>query len=105
MRLRRSAWGGLNKAFDTVEAMQEHVTKLAERIATFPAASLAATKAGVNEQAPSEQALNNDLRRFATSAGDPETQRAVTKFLKRSNDQTEGEWELVLNHNLVELWP
>jgi enoyl-CoA hydratase/carnithine racemase len=97
--------GWVNKAFDTVGAMQEHVTKLAERIATFPAASLAATKAGVNEQAPSEHALNNDLGRFAALAGDPQTQRAVTNFLKRSNDQTEGEWELGLNHNLVELWP
>lgn len=95
----------VNEAFDTVEAIQAHVAKLAERIATFPAAALAATKAGVDEQAPSEEASNNDLGRFAGLAADPGTQRAVTEFLKRSNSQTEGEWEVGLNHNLVELWP
>lgn len=99
----RTGW--VNKAFKYAEAMQEHVRILAERIATFPAAALAATKAGVNEQAPSEEALNNDLGRFAKLAGDAETQKAVAEFLKRSNDQQEGEWELGLNHNLVNLWP
>jgi enoyl-CoA hydratase/carnithine racemase len=97
--------GWVNKAFSSVEAMQEHVNKLAERIATFPTGALAATKGGVNEQAPSEEALNNDLGRFQGLAADQGTQRAVTGFLKRSDDQKEGEWELGLNHNLVELWP
>ena len=97
--------GWVNKAFSSAEAMQEHVNRLAERIATFPMAALVATKGGVNEQAPSEEALNNDLGRFRGLAADPGTQRAVSGFLKRSNDQKEGEWELGLNHNLVELWP
>ena len=96
--------GWVNKAFSSVEAMQEHVNRLAERIATFPTGALAATKGGVNEQAPSEEALNNDLGRFRGLAADPGTQRAVSGFLKRSDDQKEGEWELGLNHNLVELW-
>jgi enoyl-CoA hydratase/carnithine racemase len=97
--------GWVNKAFPTVEALQGHVTRLTQRIATFSAAALAATKAGVNEQAPSEAALNNDLKRFRQLVADPETQRAVSEFLKRSEDQSEGEWELGLNHNLIELWP
>lgn len=97
--------GWVNRSFTTVEALQEHVTRLAERIGTFSASALAATKAGVNEQAPSEAALQNDLVRFRQLAAEPETQRAVSEFLKRSEDQSEGKWELGLNHNLVELWP
>jgi enoyl-CoA hydratase/carnithine racemase len=63
----------VNKAFPTVEAQQEHVTRLTQRIATLSAAALAATKAGVNEQAPSEASLNNDLKRFRQLVADPET--------------------------------
>lgn len=85
--------GWVNRSFETVEAMQEHVAKLAERIARFPAEALAATKAGVNEQAPSVEMLDRDLGRFGALAGEKGTQRAVDEFLRRSGDQRDVEWE------------
>ncbi|KIW73188.1 hypothetical protein PV04_01325 [Phialophora macrospora] len=96
--------GWVNKAFPSVEDMTSYVDKLAQRIATFPAAALAATKAAVNEDAPSLEALDRDLERIVALAQTPEAQTAVTKFLQLGNDQQSGPWEDGLNDNLVKLW-
>jgi len=98
-------FGWVNKSFPTIEELQDYVNRLAARIATFSADALAATKAGVNEQAPSEDALQRDLGRFAQLAATAEAQSAVTTFLAKSNDQSAGPFEYGLNDNLVDLWP
>jgi enoyl-CoA hydratase/carnithine racemase len=96
--------GWVNKAFPSVEEMQLHVDRLAERIATFPTAALAATKDAVNEQAPTMEALERDISRIISLSQTPEAQAAMDKFLELSNDQQPGEWEDGLNENLVKLW-
>lgn len=96
--------GWVNKAFPSDEAMHSYVDELAQRIAAFPAAALAATKDSVNEQAPSVEALDRDLDRIFKLAQTPEAQAAVTKFLELGNDQQPGAWEDGLNDNLVRLW-
>jgi enoyl-CoA hydratase/carnithine racemase len=96
--------GWVNKAFESVEEMRHYVDQLAERIATFPAAALAATKDAVNEDAPSEEALNRDIGRIVTLAQMPASQAALTKFLEFGNDQQPGWWEDGLNDNLAKLW-
>ncbi len=96
--------GWVNKAFPSVEEMKTYVDKLAQRIATFPAAAIAATKDAVNEDAPSEEALDRDIGRIMALAQTPEAQSAVTRFLKLGNDQQPGPWEDGLNENLVKLW-
>ncbi|KIX06190.1 uncharacterized protein Z518_04164 [Rhinocladiella mackenziei CBS 650.93] len=53
--------GWPNKAFPSVEEMNSHVDKRAERIATFSTAILAATKDLVNEQTPAVEARDRDL--------------------------------------------
>jgi len=96
--------GWVNKAFPSVDEMKAYVDKLAQRIATFPAAALAATKDAVNEDAPLEDALNRDIGRIVELGQTPESQAAVTRFLELGNDQQPGPWEDGLNDNLVELW-
>jgi enoyl-CoA hydratase/carnithine racemase len=96
--------GWVNKSFPSVESMQEYVDKLAHRIAAFPAAALAATKDAVNEDAPTEEALDRDICRIVGLAQSVEAQSAVTKFLELGNDQQPGPWEDGLNDNLVQLW-
>lgn len=96
--------GWVNRAFPSAEEMTIYVDKLARRIATFPAAALASTKDAVNEQAPSDEALDRDLGRISSLAQTSEAQNAVTKFLNFSNDQKPGDWEDGLNDNLFKLW-
>ncbi|OQV03178.1 hypothetical protein CLAIMM_08256 [Cladophialophora immunda] len=96
--------GWVNKSFPSVNEMTVYVDKLAHRIASFPAAALAATKDSVNEQAPSEDALNRDLGRITALGQTPEAQMALAKFLELGNDQQPGPWEDGLNDNLLKLW-
>ncbi|KAJ9609162.1 hypothetical protein H2200_006934 [Cladophialophora chaetospira] len=96
--------GWVNKAFASTEEMNLNVDKLARRIATFPRAALAATKDAVNEDKPSEEALDRDLGRIMELAQTPDAQAALNKFLEFGNDQQPGAWEDGLNDNLIKLW-
>jgi len=96
--------GWVNKSFPSVNEMTAYVDKLAHRIASFPAAALAATKDSVNEQAPLFEAVDRDLDRITDLAQTPEAQMALAKFLELGNDQQGGAWEDGLNDNLLKLW-
>jgi hypothetical protein len=48
--------------------MISNVDKLAQRIATFLAAAFGATKDAVDEDAPSQEALDGDLERIFSHA-------------------------------------
>jgi enoyl-CoA hydratase/carnithine racemase len=56
--------GWVNSASPSLEDMISYVDKFAQRIATFPTAAFGATKDAVNEDAPSEEALDGDLERI-----------------------------------------
>lgn len=96
--------GWVNTAYSSTEALHGAVDALAHRIAAFPAAALNATKFGINADRPTNASLANDLSNFIALQATTEAQEAITKFLKLSNNQTSGPFELGLNGDLVSLY-
>ena len=74
--------------------MKAFVDKLAQRIATFPTAALAATKDAVNGQAPLKEPLDRDIGRFVSLVQSPEAQAAdkVLRIGQSSATERVGGW-------------
>ena len=89
-----AAIGWVNKAFGSSEELGLEVESLAERIAAFPQQGLAAIKARVNVQRPSDEDLNEDLELFNHLAETDVTQAASQKFLQLSGEESLGTFEL-----------
>jgi enoyl-CoA hydratase/carnithine racemase len=87
-------WGLLNRALPPAE-LRPFVEGLARRIATFPAAALAAAKRCVLEAEPSwEGGLLDESFAFQQLLRTPEAQRAMRRFLERGGQTREGEKRL-----------
>ena len=89
-----AAIGWVNKAFGSSEELATEVESLAERIAEFPQQGLAANKARVNAQKPSEEDLEGDLELFNQLAATKLSQDAAQKFLQLSGEESYGAFEL-----------
>lgn len=100
-----AAIGWVNTAYESTSELRQAVDALAHRIATFPLGALNATKAGINENKPTDQSVADDVARFGTLLGTPEEVTAVNKFLAFSNNQSANAFELGLNEDLVALYP
>ena len=78
--------------------MRSYVNTLANRIALFPAAGVAAAKQSINSFArPSLQALQADGRHFISLSSQPATMALVEKFLDLTNNETATPSELKLS--------
>ncbi len=98
-----AAMGWVNRAFGTEGELRREVEALAGRIAAFPAQGLAAVKARVNVQKPSEADLRGDNELFYKLAGTEVTQEAAGLFLELSGGERAGGFELGVPADLVEI--
>ena len=98
-----AAIGWVNRAFGSGEELRREVDALAERIAAFPAQGLAAIKARVNVQKPSEADLQGDNDLFYQLAQTEVTQKAADRFLELSGDESDGAFELGVPGDMVEI--
>jgi enoyl-CoA hydratase/carnithine racemase len=87
-------WGYLNRALEPAE-LRPFVTKLARRIASFPAPAIAAAKRAVLAAEPSSRAgLLDEGLGFQQLLRTPEAQRAMRRFLERGGQTRAGELRL-----------
>jgi enoyl-CoA hydratase/carnithine racemase len=87
-------WGYLNRALAPDE-LRPFVTRLARRIAGFPAPAIAAAKRAVLAAEPSSRAgLLDEGLGFQQLLRTPEAQRALRRFLERGGQTREGERRL-----------
>ena len=100
-----AAIGWVNKAFGSAEELTQETDALAERIAAFPEQGLAAIKARVNVQKPSDADLQGDNDLFTQLTSTKVTQEAGTMFLKVSENESAGTFELNLPEDLTEIVP
>ncbi len=98
-----AAIGWVNRAFGTAGELRVEVEALAARIAAFPAQGLAAIKARVNVQRPSEGDLEGDNELFFRLAGTEVTGRAGDRFIELSGDERGGAFELGVPDDIVEI--
>lgn len=101
--VRAAAMGWVNRAFGTEGELRREVEALAGRIAEFPAQGLAAVKARVNVQKPSEKDLEGDNDLFNRLARTEVTQEAAGRFLELSGDESAEGFELGVPADLVEI--
>jgi enoyl-CoA hydratase/carnithine racemase len=87
-------WGYLNRALPPAE-LRPFVTRLARRIASFPAPAIAAAKQAVlaAEPDPKEGLLDEGFA-FQRLLRTPEAQRAMRRFLERGGQTRAGEQRL-----------
>ena len=87
-------WGYLNRALAPDE-LRPFVTRLARRIAGFPAPAIAAAKRAVLAAEPSSRAgLLDEGLGFQQLLRTPEAQRALRRFLERGGQTRAGELRL-----------
>lgn len=87
-------WGYLNRALEPDE-LRPFVTRLARRIAGFPASAIAAAKRAVLTAEPDWSAgLLDEGLGFQQLLRTPEAQRAMRRFLERGGQTREGERRL-----------
>ena len=98
-----AAIGWVNKAFGSSEELGREVESLAERIAAFPQQGLAAIKARVNVQKPSEEDLDGDLELFNQLASTNVAQAAGQKFLQLSGEESLGAFELDVPDDIYQI--
>ena len=96
-----AAIGWVNWAFGSGQELKSEVDALAERIARFPAQGLAAMKARVNVQKPSEADLEGDRDLFVRLAGTEVVQVAADRFLELSGEQRDGAFEREVPDDVV----
>lgn len=75
-----AAIGWVNRAFDSEAELRREVDALARRMASFPAQGLAAVKARVNAQMPSDEDLRGDNELFFELAETEVTRAAADSF-------------------------
>lgn len=98
-----AAIGWVNRAFGTGEELRSETEALAARIAAFPAQGLAAVKARVNVQKPSEADLQGDNDLFYGLAGTGVSEAAAGRFLALGGNESEGGFELGVPGDIVEI--
>lgn len=87
-------WGYLNRALPPAE-LRPFVTRLAKRIARFPAGAIAHAKASALEaEPPVEAGLIQEGHRFEQLYRTPEAQQLMRSFLERGGQTSEGELRL-----------
>ena len=97
--------GWVNRAFGSEGELRREVEGLAGRIAAFPAQGLAAIKARVNVQRPSEGDLEGDNEVFVRLTGTEVSEKAADRFLVLGGDQSAGGFELGVPDDVVEIVP
>ena len=98
-----AAIGWVNKAFGSSEELGREVESLAQRIAAFPQQALAAIKARVNVQRPSEVDLDEDLELFNQLVDTDVAQAAGQKYLRLSGEESGGAFELDVPDDIVQI--
>jgi len=86
-------WGYLNRALPPAE-LRPFVTRLAQRIARFPAVAVAHAKAAVDAAEPRREGLIEEAHRFQQLLRTPEAQSAMQMFLAKGGQTPEGELRL-----------
>ncbi|KAI4164773.1 MAG: hypothetical protein LQ342_001748 [Letrouitia transgressa] len=97
------AIGWVNKAYASRHELHDGVQSLAQRIATFPKAALAAIKQRINFDKPSDESLNGDNDIFYALSATTEAQRRADRYLELSDNQVGNQFELNLTEDLEEL--
>lgn len=96
--------GLVNKAFESAEAMNDHVDSLIKRIALWPSSGIVATKRGLRDgSGPTNEALKTDGDRFINISQLPALQTVVNKFLELSGEVL-GKYELNIPEDLTEIY-
>lgn len=85
--------GWVNKAFDTETELQNGVTALAERIATFPKQGLAAIKQRVNVQKPTLANIRGDNNLFVQLEKTAVVQQSQNQYLRLSANESDNTFE------------
>lgn len=98
-----AAIGWVNRAFDSQAELSRQVDALAKRIASFPAQGLAAVKARVNVQIPSEEDVVGDNALVFELAKSGVTRAAAAKFLSLSGEQSDNDFERGIPDDLVRI--
>ncbi|KAL8719212.1 MAG: hypothetical protein Q9225_003766 [Loekoesia sp. 1 TL-2023] len=98
-----AAIGWVNQAFDSEAELRREVDVLARRIASFPAQGLAAVKARVNVQIPSDEDLKGDNDLFFKLAETEVTRAAADRYLKLSDEQSNNEFERGISDDIVQI--
>ncbi len=86
-------WGYLNRALPPNE-LRPFVTRLARRIAGFPAEAIAHAKASVDAADPRREGLIEEAHRFQQLLRTPEAPRLMRRFLERGGQTVGGEKRL-----------
>jgi enoyl-CoA hydratase/carnithine racemase len=85
-------WGYLNRAFDTQEDMDNHVDKLARRIALWPAGAIAMAKQSVNNADGGwQEGLLEEAYLFQQTMRLPGTNERMRKAIELGAQTREGE--------------
>ncbi|KAJ6568025.1 ClpP/crotonase-like domain-containing protein [Mycena vulgaris] len=98
--------GWINRAFDTSRELHAYVQTLAARIALFPAAGIAGTKAGINavSRPPRDVIIREAQDIILALAADPALQAFAQKFLQATHNQSSGPLELNYGEEVLELY-
>ncbi|KAJ7249265.1 ClpP/crotonase-like domain-containing protein [Mycena rebaudengoi] len=99
-------YGWINKAFRTSAELKKYVHALAARIALFPAAGIAGTKAGINAVSrPAMDVIIQDAQNIIGAlAATQSVQDFEKKFIAATNNQSIGELELNTGRDLETLF-
>ncbi|KAJ7158166.1 ClpP/crotonase-like domain-containing protein [Mycena filopes] len=99
-------YGWINRAFATSAELADYVQALAARIALFPAAGIAGTKAGINaaSRPPMDVIIQYAQNVVGVLAQTPAAQNFIQKFLTATNNQSNGELELNYGEEVVSLY-
>lgn len=88
-------WGYLNRAFDTVAALDEHVDNLARRMAAWPQEALALAKQSVlNAELPLEEGLLEEAFLFQQTLRFPEAAANMSRALALGAQTRAGELDI-----------
>ena len=100
-----AALGWVNRAYGSVDEMNDAVDALAARIGRFSVGGLTATKRSIRDNSgPAVEALDKDLDTFQALATSPAAQSLADKWLVLSDNQSKGQAELGLDGSLIELY-
>ncbi len=85
-------WGWLNRAFDSVEALDQHVDALARRIASFPPTAVRLAKASVLAALPDgTEGMLDEAWHFQQTLRDPRATARMRAFMDGGGQTREGE--------------
>jgi enoyl-CoA hydratase/carnithine racemase len=99
-------YGWINQAFATSAELRNYVQALAARIALFPAAGIAGTKAGINAASrPAKDVIIQDAQNIIRAlAATQSVQDLLQRVVDATNNQSIGELELNYGKDIVHLF-